>query len=525
MNSKTKHWITSILAILIVLVLLHFLVLRPVVKNQLEKVVKTNISHDAEFTWQEMDLDYFPPGIELEEIELNADTIKNSSFSVELRMEELEVSGFDLFGFLFNDQIEIGEIELDRPLINLTQYKDTQNKNSKDTTSSSQNNSSIKSFEVESFSLKNGSVKLYKDTLQVLEISELGLFFEQLFKKTGSKLVNLAGFELEIDRLNGKTPDGIYNLQVNNMQIRQEQNSFKLDSLSFTPTLSKAEFSAQAEHEKDRMVINTGAIEFSNLNFDEMLNRQVFLAGFLEIKNPVIEIYKDKRLPDPQKDFKLPSQMLSNLKIKIRLDSLGIRNGNITYLERKDIGDEPGRLTFESLESTIYNLHTFNEEGEQQEGRLIANTKVMGEVLLNADITYPAGFQEDSFVVKGNLKPMNLTIFNPMLIQVAALKIESGTSDQLEFDFTANQNLSSGEMRFYYQDFKMNPVKDNLGNDLKSMVSNLAIINANPKNGDFRVGDIRFEREQKKSIFNYWFNSLMSGFKTSLTPLNNKNSG
>ena len=62
-----------------------------------------------------------------------------------------------------------------------------------------------------------------------------------------------------------------------------------------------------------------------------------------------------------------------------------------------------------------------------------------------------------------------------------------------------------------------------IGNVLGSFFANTFIIKSNnPNNLIFRKGDIFFERDKKRAIFNYWTKTFLSGVVSSIGAVNNK---
>ena len=84
-------------------------------------------------------------------------------------------------------------------------------------------------------------------------------------------------------------------------------------------------------------------------------------------------------------------------------------------------------------------------------------------------------------------------------------------------------------MKFYYNDLKIQLLNretetlKGIGPVLGSFFANTFFIRTNnPKNFVFRKGDIFFERDKKRAIFNYWVKSFLSGVVSSVGAVNNK---
>ena len=93
----------------------------------------------------------------------------------------------------------------------------------------------------------------------------------------------------------------------------------------------------------------------------------------------------------------------------------------------------------------------------------------------------------------------------------------------------ANEYYSYGEMKFYYENLKIQLLNretetpKGLGNVLGSFFANTFIIKSNnPRNLFLRKGDIFFERDKKRAIFNYWTKTFLSGVVSSIGATNNK---
>ena len=84
-------------------------------------------------------------------------------------------------------------------------------------------------------------------------------------------------------------------------------------------------------------------------------------------------------------------------------------------------------------------------------------------------------------------------------------------------------------MKFYYEDLKIallnreTETPRGFGNVLGSFFANTFIIKSNnPRNLFLRKGDIFFERDEKRAIFNYWTKTFLSGVVSSIGATNNK---
>jgi hypothetical protein len=128
-----------------------------------------------------------------------------------------------------------------------------------------------------------------------------------------------------------------------------------------------------------------------------------------------------------------------------------------------------------------------------------------------------------------------------MLEPQVKLRAESGRLNNLSFEFTYNDDASKGSLEMNYNDLKLMAFKDGEKVDkknrkkrkrngdsgegeeltekagLKSFVLNTFIIRKNMDSNtaeEKRTGTIHFDRDKRRSIFNYWAKSMFSGIKS-----------
>mgnify|MGYP006279447377 CR=1 FL=1 len=150
------------------------------------------------------------------------------------------------------------------------------------------------------------------------------------------------------------------------------------------------------------------------------------------------------------------------------------------------------------------------------------NAKVMGEGYLEAFFRFPLDTTSMDFNVRGSLGPMNLTHFNQIMEPVAFVHIKEGQNQQMQFEFSGDDKKSTGTMEFRYDDLSVLMIdkqKGQAGLDEKlgSFIANAFVLKgSNPKSVFLRIGNIAFERDPSRAMFHYWWQSLLSGIKSSI---------
>jgi hypothetical protein len=116
-------------------------------------------------------------------------------------------------------------------------------------------------------------------------------------------------------------------------------------------------------------------------------------------------------------------------------------------------------------------------------------------------------------------------VMNGMLETTAFASVESGHAYAIKFDMNLNSTTSSGDVHFAYRDLKIKLLNKDDPDDPKfkemvgSLVANLFVVktdNPSNKSQPLRIGNIHFEHDPTKSVFFYWWRSLLSGLKESM---------
>jgi hypothetical protein len=140
--------------------------------------------------------------------------------------------------------------------------------------------------------------------------------------------------------------------------------------------------------------------------------------------------------------------------------------------------------------------------------------------LLKARFAFPLN-PRNLYYAEGTLDNLDLTQLNPTLENLAKVRIASGTMNSMHFNFDYSDDVSNGSVMMLYENLKMMALKEKEQveekHGLKSFILNVLFARKNKKDEvrtAKRDGTINFERDKKRSIFNYWWKSLATGIKS-----------
>lgn len=325
--------------------------------------------------------------------------------------------------------------------------------------------------------------------------------------------------DFQISQIQYYLPDGFYQLKIDKVAF-SEFDDIVLKQIIINPLDSRKTFAKKKKVATDYISVSIDSIQLQD--FDSQVTKHVFIDQ-IQVYQPSIDAYRDKNFPDSQKYKALMVDMLSELETNVYIRKVKLDSMFIKYAELVKDAEEAGELYFSEANANISNITNVKDSVERSGDLLIeAEAKFYGKGLINTSISYELLSETGQFNIKGSLSPMDVDEANAMLSKLAPAKIRSGQVDKLQFYFTGTRIHSFGKMWFEYTDLEIELLEADYWNDgfsenVLNNAGNMVLKNSNPTdNNIFRVGAIDQDRDTTKSMFNYWWISLKSGFISSV---------
>lgn len=447
--------------------------------------------------------------------------LKGKKAGYQGNIKQLKIEGLRLIPILSSQKFDLGAVSVSGLTLEYQMKKKGKKKKSATDSIHSGNEDDIPLFNVEAINIEDAFFTL-TDTLGGLVFATQAIATLENFGNNDilkPRTIPSKLSRLELDSAQYFTRDGLYNISISKALFQSEL--LNVTGVALKSNKEKYELGKYVGHEIEWFNATIDSVSIALSDMESLLGKPKVKK--MEIYKPSLLAFRDKRLPFP--DLQRPPlvrDILAKKDLTFAFDSISIINGNIVYEVFVKEEKGPGEISFENLNATITGLSSYGL-GLDQKPRLIASCKLYGKSNLYADISFPDSPTAKKTLVKGKLLNTDLTIFNRMIQYVSVIEIKSGTSEFLEFDFTHTANNAKGEMKFDYNDLAVSFLReqeaepDGFMNIVKSLFVNTFVIdrNNNFETDKFRVGKIDFDRDEKKSIFNFWSGSILTGFKSS----------
>jgi hypothetical protein len=322
----------------------------------------------------------------------------------------------------------------------------------------------------------------------------------------------------------GSYADSAVSLKWYNAEFNADKKILALDSFSFRPARSLDTVMAQSKYQTDYITVSTGRIQLNEFNLDKYEKDSSLIAKTMQVDDPVITIYRDKKPPFQAGILKpLPVDMIRMIGLPVEIEKIKISDGHLSYTERHPKSRAEGTVILTHMNATLGNIKNRNIDNEDSLS-LIMNSYLMDSTFISLTVKESYADSLSGFLMTLRMKPTTLSFLNPILIPLSNVRITSGKIDSFEVRAIGKEDLAIGEMRMFYHDLRIRLLKN--GEETKSgiakgfitFLANLVI----KKNNNGRTGIIYFERLKDRSFFNYIVKMTFSGMATSIGVIKNR---
>jgi len=326
--------------------------------------------------------------------------------------------------------------------------------------------------------------------------------------------------EWEMGNLTGKTNNGFYSYSIDHLNADQT-GRISMDGFKLNPALSREQFFRKKGYQDDFWNIELPTAEVRGFDLKNFFETDEFRANYLDLKFGAIDVFRDKRLSiNPARKGKLPQQLLREMKQKINLDSMALSCPKFIYHEWESGAINESHVFFTQIRAK--GNHICNIPSAMNKNPIMGlelNSLLMDEGSLMADLRFDLLSDRNLFQFKASCGTMALSELNPIIEPGMKVSVREGMCRNLEVEFEANEDSSSGQMGFAYDGLKISVLSAKEGmvkeeRFLSFLINNLALKDQNPRQGKELI-PVGFNnaRDKQRSVIHYVWRSVYAGIK------------
>lgn len=540
-------WIIGIVAAVLVILIAGGWYLsrhwQPLLDERLKQAVLVGSDSLYRVDYDEIDLNLLTGNVSLRNFRLTSDSTVYEQLKVaqkapdnrfDVSVAQLRIRRFNIGKALFSKQLDIAEIRIDTPRINLIneyQYYNDTLAASRDEAQSHLVLDPFNSIRVDKIDLsdiyfkftKVGDSAVTENSFENIQLSIQDVLIDSAARRDTSRFYYTRSIDLAMGDYLFEIPDSHYDVGFEGLRVRTENRSLELIGLHYAPRISDIEYHQAIQQAKDIVKLQFGRLLFRDLNLVSFMRSQRIIAKSLLIDSGSVNVSNDMRFPryPKSKIGRSPHQQLMKLRHPVKLDSVFVNGVDISYAEVSRKYHKEGKITFDRAGGWLANVTNdtvFLRNNQLMEADLTAYMMNTGK--LHALFSFDMLDDQGSFTYRGTLGPMDGKPLNRILTPLLHVEVASARVKGVSFDMRGNDFRNWGAFRLDYEDLKVNLLRtdDDGATSRKGLVSFLAneflINSSNPDaNGTYHTGTINYRRPHEFSFFKTLWKSLLEGIK------------
>jgi len=343
----------------------------------------------------------------------------------------------------------------------------------------------------------------------------------------GLENLTLKNHSFQAMNLSAYLPEDLYSYHIESVSLDGTMNTISMEKIKMLPNHPKEEFYRHVDFETDRIETHVDNIEIKGLQTHKKHGRSGLMISQINIRNGVVDVFRDRRPPfNEEQRPAMPVRLIMAAPVDLFVAEINISETDILYSEfpgddsESGFHEAAGSVPFKGLEATVRNIT--NIAGSLQKDSIMhisAEAFIFDDAILRANFKYNLKDINGGYIADVELSEFRFETINPALYPLAGIKISEGVHKSSVFSFTGNDVESSGALYMEWNDLSLNFTPEagdlitGITQSLGEMIyhqSNPDIVNNEPS------GEIYFERDTSRFVFNYWWNCYLSGIKNSV---------
>ena len=320
---------------------------------------------------------------------------------------------------------------------------------------------------------------------------------------------NFTHLELESDSLYYKLSK-LHYLTISDLRLKNHDLAFS--NLKILSPYNKVDFQQHISVEHDRFDLIVDSAGFRDFKWKFVNDSLQLESSYAEIKKGNLQLYRNKLLADDNTIKPLYSRKLRESRVKLKFDSIRVKNSHIVYEEKVDPNRSAGRVVFANVNADLTNVQNVNmNSSEFPKTKIHATAKFMDASPLTLNWEFFVNDTTDKFHVSGKMGSLSADEMNSFLTSFKNIKAE-GEIESLFYNFYGDRDNAQGDMNLKYKNFRIKVLKKKSDekNSLLTGILNLFVKN-HAQEKDVVHRDVTATRDKSKSFWNYLWTFIRNG--------------
>lgn len=317
------------------------------------------------------------------------------------------------------------------------------------------------------------------------------------------------------------TADSMYYVKADDIKISAEQHHITFTNLELKPRYSREGFERRQQYRTNLYHVLLPQVQLYDADWLALMNSERVLAKKMVLPRGSYSIFFDKTLPLPKINLdNFPQQLLMHVAIPFSVQTVQLQHFHVEFVEYNPDTKRTGTALFDLYNSHFDHVSNItNEIKKHPIATATINASFMQHVPLTAVFTFNlAKAKTGVFTADIHMDSVGHQTLNPMAEALALFSIKRGTMQEATAHVEGDNFGTKGNIEFYYRDLHVTPLKkaDASGKMKKrritSFIANTLVIKKdNLKDGKARTRSFAVTRDHHENFFSLVWVSLLTG--------------
>ena len=501
------------------------------ISNNLESLINSKPDRTYDLTYDKLNIHLLLKGLSIRNLTIQP-VDKETKNPIYASVSKAEINGINWQELLTNQAVEIEEMTFIKPDFEIVLDKDSTDQSPNAAENMQQLFGDILSrAKVGKFSLKEGSARarMSDEENDFARLEQLDLVADKIETdsiqwqhlipfKVEQLYSRVEGIVIELDSSREFSCEKIeYSLTDSHLAISNAAIDFKQDWRKIS-----TEMGVQA----DIINFRVKTLEINRFDAESKLSGDLDIrAQSIILDSLVFNDFRDKNQPNPP-DQKKPlfEGLVASIPFPLKIDTVLIKNSQITYSELAEQKTEPGAISFNNTYGSVYNITTipsFQLQYGQFEADLITSINDQA----NASIRLEVPYSKEQFTIEIAIDSFYIASLNSVTAPLVDVQADAGKVHKLHLTMKADEFSSRNQLVFDYDSLNVKLLKEVSDTEsskkqkrkqrgILSGVANLAIRHQNiPSDKNYIIADYQTQRNIYRGAFNLIWVSVKEGME------------
>lgn len=452
------------------------------------------------------------------------------------KVGEIKLTGLHPWTIFFSKKLHLNAIIIQQPTVEIMHQKQPYN-----SFKTAQSPYQIISKFVQSFAVANMKVdninvtytnlqnpkKPQRSKIEHLDLEVFNFLIDSTAHRDKKRFYYTKECIFKLKKIDFPSEDSLNTLKINALIFSTLTRSLTIKNVVYEPKYPPFRY-GDVTKGQDRIGIVCHDIQLDDINLQKLFVEKKIYAHTLKVNHGKVNVFTDTRIfnsPRKANYRPYPHQAFAALSVKFLIDTLLLKNFNITYSEYNPETQLVGNVKFRQVHGSFMNLTNDTIPLQRNPHCLLfLRAKLMNKADMFLKFNFNLASSKAAFSASGAVANMNANVVNQVLEALVMAKAETGFIEKFFFKMQGDKFGLKGSAVMIYRDLSVmifkNPKEHGAFKKRKvlSFIANSFIIkHSNPiRKKPIRVAQINYKRVPEKAFFYTLWKGLVEGIKGSV---------